>query len=89
MEVYIIHIEFDAGNGNECAILDATMSKDMAKQLFQKHIKDYIDYWYNKELTNNDFVLKSISQENNHYTMVEYEGYEYYQNISLITQELV
>ena len=89
MEVYIIHIEFDAGIGNENAILDATMSKDMAKQLFQKYIKEYIDYWYNKELTNNDFVLKSISQENNHCTTVEYEGYEYYQNISLITKELV
>lgn len=89
MEVYIIHLEFDAGNGNENAILDATMSKDMAKQLFQKYIKEYIDYWYNKELTNNDFVLKSISQGNNHFTSVEYEGYEYYQNISLITQELV
>ena len=89
MEVYIIHIEFDAGNGNECAILDATLSKDMAKQLFQKRIKEYIDNWYNQELTNNDFVLKSISQENNHFTTVEYEGYEYYQNISLITQELV
>jgi hypothetical protein len=40
MEVYIIHIEFDAGNGNECAILDATMSKDMAKQLFQMQCQD-------------------------------------------------
>lgn len=89
MEVYIIYLEFDAGNGNGNAILDATMSKDMAKQLFQKHIKEYIDFWYNKDLTNNDFVLKSISQGNNHFTSVEYEGYEYYQNISLITQELV
>lgn len=89
MKVYIIHLEFDAGNGLETAILDTTLSKDMAKQLFQKHIKEYIDYWYNKELTNNDFVLKSISQENNHCTTVEYEGYEYYQNISLITKELV
>ena len=89
MKVYIISVVYDAGNGLETAILDTTLSKDMAKQLFQKHIKEYIDYWYNQELTNNDFVLKSISQENNHYTMVEYEGYEYYQNISLITQELV
>lgn len=89
MKVYIIHLEFDAGNGNENVILDATMSEDKAQQIFQKHIKEYIDFWYNKELINNDFVLKSISQENNHYTMVEYEGYEYYQNISLITQELV
>lgn len=89
MKVYIIHLEFDAGNGLETAILDTTLSKDMAKQLFQKHIKEYIDYWYNKELINNDFVLKSISQENNHFTTVEYEGYEYYQNISLITKELV
>jgi hypothetical protein len=61
----------------------------MAKQLFQKRIKEYIDNWYNQELTNNDFVLKSISQENNHCTTVEYEGYEYCQNISLITKELV
>lgn len=89
MKVYIISVLYDAGNGLETAILDATMSKDMAKQLFQKHIKEYIDYWYNKELINGDFVLKSISQENNHYTSVEYEGYEYYQDISLITQELV
>lgn len=89
MKVYIIHLVFDAGNGLETAILDTTLSKDMAKQLFQKRIKEYIDNWYNQELTNNDFVLKSISQENNHYTTVEYEGYEYCQNISLITKELV
>lgn len=89
MKVYIIHLEFDAGNGLETAILDTTLSKDMAKQLFHKRIKEYIDNWYNQELTNNDFVLKSISQENNHCTTVEYEGYEYYQNISLITKELV
>lgn len=89
MKVYIIHLEFDAGNGLETAILDTTLSKDMAKQLFQKRIKEYIDNWYNQELTNNDFVLKSISQENNHCTTVEYKGYEYYQYISLITQELV
>lgn len=89
MKVYIIHLEFDAGNGLETAILDTTLSKDMAKQLFQKRIKEYIDNWYNEELTNDDFVLKSISRENNHYTTVEYEGYTYYQNISLITKELV
>ena len=89
MKVYIIHLEFDAGNGLETAILDTTLSKDMAKQLFQKRIKEYIDNWYNQELTNNDFVLKSISQENNHYTTVDYEGYEYYQKISIITEELV
>ena len=89
MKVYIISALYDGGNGLETAILDATLSKDMAKQLFQKRIKEYIDNWYNQELTNNDFVLKSISQENNHCTTVEYEGYEYYQNISLITKELV
>lgn len=89
MKVYIISVLYDAGNGLETAILDATLSKDMAKQLFQKRIKEYIDNWYNQELTNNDFVLKSISQENNHCTTVEYEGYEYYQKISLITEELV
>ena len=89
MKVYIISVVYDAGNGLETAILDTTLSKDMAKQLFQKHIKEYIDYWYNQELTNNDFVLKSISQENNHYASVEYEGYEYYQNISIVTKELV
>lgn len=88
MKVYIISVLYDAGNGLETAILDTTLSKDMAKQLFHKHIKEYIDYWSNKELTNN-FVLKSTSQENNHYITVEYEGYEYYQNISIITKELV
>lgn len=89
MKVYIISVLYDAGNGLETAILDATLSKDMAKQLFQKRIKEYIDYWHNKELTNDDIVLKSISQENNHYTTVDYEGYEYYQKISIITEELV
>lgn len=89
MKVYIIQVEFDAGNGNESAILDATLSKDMAKQLFQKRIKEYIDYWYNQELIDDDFVLKSISQENKHYTTITYEGEIYYQNISIITKELV
>lgn len=89
MKVYIISVLYDAGNGLEHAILDTTLSKDMAKQLFQKRIKEYIDNWYNEELTNDDFVLKSISQENNHYTTVDYEGYKYYQKISIITKELV
>lgn len=89
MKVYIISALYDGGNGLETAILGTTLSKDMAKQLFHKHIKEYIDYWHNKELTNDDFVLKSISQENNHYTTVDYEGYEYYQKISIITEELV
>ena len=89
MKVYIIHLEFDAGNGNESTILGTTLSKNMAKQLFQKHIKEYIYYWYNKKLNDNKFVLKSITQQNTHYTSVEFEGYEYYQNISIITQELV
>lgn len=34
MKVYIISALYDAGNGLETAILDATLSKDMAKQLF-------------------------------------------------------
>lgn len=89
MKVYIISKEFDAGNGRESAILDATLSEEMAKQLFQKHIKEYINYWYNEDLENGDFVLKTISQENVHYTKVECNGYVYEQHLSIKTKELV
>lgn len=89
MKVYIISTEFDAGNGRESAILDATLSEQMAKQLFQKHIKEYIDYWYNKDLVTDDFTLKTISQENIHYTTIECNGYLYSQQISIRTKELV
>lgn len=88
MKVYIIKAEFDAGNGNESAILDATMSKDSAQQLFKKHAKDYINYWSEKE---EDVVLKTISQPNSniHSTIVEYEGYEFYLILTIETKELV